>query len=196
MKMKNRVIELTHDDSRILHRKVMLRPKRLTDALNDYNWERDPELAYLDAVPPLTTTFAKYLLQCAEQLSFPSPTRKRFAIETHDGKHIGNCSYYNIDQAEGETELGIMIGNRGYWDKGYGGDAIAALVCRVFQNTYITRIYLKTLDSNSRAQKCFQKCGFVPYSHMTSNGFSFTLMEIYHDRWQKYQTPILSVSPV
>ncbi len=167
--------------------KIKLREKKLADALNDYIWRIDPELARLDAVPLLTTTFSRYLSDYAHELCFHSLTRHRFAIEILDGKHIGNCVYYNVDETKGEAELGIMIGNRDYWDKGYGADTVTTLVKYIFSQTNLKRIYLKTLDSNSRAQRCFKKCGFIAYGHLALNGFSFTLMEINRKQWQKQQ---------
>jgi len=98
--------------------KVRLREKRLADATVDYVWKIDPELNQLDAAPLLSISFQQYLSEYTRELRYPPPTRKRFAIETLDGKHIGNCTYYGIDKAKGEAELGIMIGDRNYWDKG------------------------------------------------------------------------------
>jgi RimJ/RimL family protein N-acetyltransferase len=81
-----------------------------------------------------------------------------------------------------------MLGNRDRWDKGYGADAVITLVSHIFHQTSLQRIYLKTLDSNSRAQRCFQKCGFTPYGHLAKDGFSFVLMEILRKQWEKQQT--------
>ena len=168
--------------------KIKLRDKRLADALDDYTWRTDPELAQLDATPLLKTTFPQYLSDYAIELRYPSPTRQPFAVETLDSKHIGNCVYYNIDKTKGEAELGIMIGDRAYWDKGYGTDAVTTLVGYIFRQTSLNRIYLKTLDSNQRAQKCFQKCGFTPYGKLSRDGYSFTLMELHRKQWQEQQT--------
>ncbi len=172
----------------IIGGKIKLRDKSLGDALNDYTWQTDFELARLDAVPLLTTTFPQYLSDYANELRYPLLTKHRFAVETLDGKHIGNCTYYGIDDTKGEAELGIMLGNRDYWDKGYGADTVAALVSYIFRQAKLQRIYLKTLDSNSRAQKCFKKCGFTPYRHVVKNGLSFMLMEINRRQWQEQQT--------
>ncbi|MBI3040447.1 MAG: GNAT family N-acetyltransferase [Chloroflexi bacterium] len=166
-------------------RKVILREKSTVDAWNDYAWETDPELSHLDAVSPITITFSQYLAEYAEELSYCPPSSRRFAIDTLDSKHIGNCSYYNVSESRGEAELGIMIGNRNYWDKGYGTDVVTTLVNHIFRETNIKRIYLKTLQSNSRAQKCFQKCGFTPYRHWDKDGFSFMLMEIHRNQWRE-----------
>ncbi len=172
----------------IIKSKIILREKRLADAWNDYAWETDPELAHLDAVPMIATTFPQYLSDYVNELHNSFPNSHRFAIETMNGEHIGNCSYYNTNETKGETELGIMIGNREYWDNGYGTDTITTLVNYIFRETSLKRIYLKTLESNSRAQKCFQKCGFTPYGSLVNDGFSFTLMEIHRKQWQEQQT--------
>ncbi|MFC2036050.1 GNAT family N-acetyltransferase [Chloroflexota bacterium] len=167
--------------------KIILREKRLVDAWSDYTWETNPELAYLDAAPVTAVTFSQYLVDYTNEFNNSPPTSHRFAVDTLDGKHIGNCSYYNISQNKGEAELGIMIGDRDYWDNGYGTDAVTILANYVFHQINLDRIYLKTLESNTRAQKCFQKCGFTPYGHLTKDGFSFMLMEIYRSRWQEQE---------
>ena len=171
----------------IVSSKIKLRGKRLADAPDDYAWQTDPELAQLDAAPLPTITFPQYLSDYTSELRYPSLTRHRFAIETLDGKHIGNCTYYGIDEAKDEAELGILIGNRDYWDKGYGADAANTLVNHIFQQTKLNRIYLKTLDSNTRAQKCFKKCGFNLYGRLNKDGYNFVLMELHRKQWLEQQ---------
>ncbi len=165
--------------------KILIREKSTVDAWNDYAWETDPELSHLDAVSPTSITFSRYLSDYTNELRYSPPSSRRFAIDTLDSKHIGNCSYYNISETRGEAELGIMIGNRNYWNKGYGTDVVTTLVDYIFRQTNLNRIYLKTLESNDRAQKCFQKCGFTPYRHRDKDGYSFVLMEIHRDQWQE-----------
>jgi RimJ/RimL family protein N-acetyltransferase len=168
--------------------KVKLREKRLADAANDYAWLIDAELAALDAAPLPTTTFPQYLADYTSDLRYPPTVRHQFAIETKEGKHIGNCTYYGIDRDNGQAELGIMIGDRDYWDKGYGADAVTTLLEYVFEKTRLNRLYLKTLVDNKRAQKCFAKCGFTPYSHLKKDGYNFILMELNREEWEKRQS--------
>ena len=167
--------------------KVRLRDKKLSDARNDYAWQTDAELVRLDAMPVLAISFPHYLLDYTCQLSFSTPTSRRFAVETSDGKHIGNCTYYDLDEAKGEAELGIMIGDRKYWDKGYGTDTLITLVNHVFLEKSLWRVYLKTLDWNTRAQKCFEKCGFAPCGQLYRDGYSFIVMELYREQWEEQQ---------
>ncbi len=178
----------TIEDSIIMDSKITLRDKSLADAPDDYAWGTDPELAHLDAAPLLTTSFARYLADYTYQLRYLPLIRHQFAIDTLEGKHIGNCVYYDVDETKGEAELGIMIGDRSCWDKGYGAEAVTTLVSYIFQQTSLKRIYLKTLQANNRARKCFQKCGFTPCGYLDRDGFSFLLMEIDRKQWQRQQT--------
>jgi len=100
--------------------------------------------------------------------------------------------YYDIDEGKGEAELGIMIGDRDYWNRGYGTDAITALLHHVFTTTKLNRIYLNTLDWNLRAQSCFRKCGFVPCGQARRAGHAFVVMEIHRNSWQQAEKQNLS----
>jgi len=167
--------------------RITLRNKRMADARNDYQWQSDVELARLDAITPITCTFEEYLSDYADELQYPTRSRRSFAVETLDGKHIGNCVYYNINEGKGQAELGVMIGNRDYWDKGYGTEAVTALIDYIFRRTRLNRIYLKTLTSNTRAQKCFRKCNLIPCGYLDRDGHSFLLMDIRRQEWQEQQ---------
>ena len=102
---------------------VNIRPKILSDGESDYLWRIDPELSDLDATNPITLSLDEYLKFHESELKYPSKWSVRFAIETKEKKHIGNCMYYDIDYSKKTTELGIMIGNKKYWNKGHGTEA-------------------------------------------------------------------------
>ena len=157
--------------------KVKLRPKRLQDAASDYSWRTDTELCRLDAAAPVLGSFGEYLRSYAEELRYPGPSA-RFAIETMDGRYIGNCSYFNVDKTNRQAEIGIMVGDRAYWDQGYGADAVLTLVNHIHSQTGLERVYLRTLSWNLRAQKCFRKCGFVPCGQLIRADHDFIIMEL------------------
>jgi RimJ/RimL family protein N-acetyltransferase len=165
--------------------KIIIRTKKPSDAENDYRWQTDAELSELDAVIPLEMTFKKFYREYIDWLKHPYPYRVTFGIDTLEGKHIGNCVYYNIDKTENETEIGIMIGEREYWNCGYGADAINTMIDYIFNDLGLNRVYLKTLETNIRAQKCFQKCGLKPFGRREQNGYRFLLMDISFSEWQK-----------
>jgi len=162
--------------------KVIVCQKSIEDAANDYAWQTDPELNHLTSTHPLTMAFPDYLSRYSDQLRYKQPDNYIFAIKTEDGRHIGNCKCYNINESNGEAEIGIVIGERRYWNKGYGTDAVNYLVDYIFKNSRVLRIRLKTLVSNKRAQRCFAKCGFLIRGQVVSNGSSYILMELYRNR--------------
>lgn len=176
----------------IAGQKVRLRRKRLSDARNDYAWQTNAELAQLDAAPLLTTSYEQYIVDYTTELRYPTSSRRIFGIETFDGKHIGNCVYYNIDEQKGDAEMGIMLGDRDYWDKGYGTDVACTLVDHIFSETKIKRLYLKTLEWNHRAQRCFEKCGFTASGRMTRAGYDFLQMELHRKDWEARKVEALS----
>lgn len=158
--------------------KVVLRNKRREDAEADYAWRKDSELATYDAAKPITTPFEDYLALHEDDLDNPSPFRRTLAVDDREGRHIGNVMFYNIDRLKSEAEVGITIGDRRYWGSGYGTDALTAFVRHLFANTSLTRLYLKTLDWNVRAQRCFEKAGFVRTGLSRRSNGTFVLMEL------------------
>ncbi len=171
------------DDVVIVGERVALREKRVDDAENDYAWRRDPELAKFDAVPALQTSYHDYLSGYEEGLLYPSPRRRRLAIVTDEGRHIGNCTFYDIDEFRRQAEIGITIGERTQWSQGYGSEAVALLVYYIFTKTSIERLYLHTLDWNIRAQRCFAKAGFIEIDRTKQNEHRFAVMELKRDAW-------------
>ncbi len=169
----------------LMGKKVELREKRIGDAPNDYSWRKDEDLARLDATRPLNMSYKDFLRYSQEEIDYPNSRSKRFGIDDHKGKHIGNCMYYDIDTRRRETELGIMIGDKEYWSKGYGTDAVDTLLEYIFTKTDMKRVYLHTLDWNARAQKAFGKSGFQQVKQVRRRGLDFILMEILRPTWEQ-----------
>lgn len=162
-------------------RLVVLRQKRLGDAPNDFRWRADAELARFDAARPFAASYQDYLSLYRDELMYPSPYRHSLALEDSSGRHIGNAMYYNIDAIRREVEIGITIGEREYWSRGYGTDAVRTLIRHILQATGFRRIYLKTLDWNTRAQRSFEKAGFRACGKSRRGGNSFVMMEFLSD---------------
>ena len=167
--------------------KVVLREKGIEDARDDYAWRVDEELASLDGTRPLNMSYEDFLKYAREDLAFPSTQSKRLAIDTHEGKHIGNCMYYDIDLRQGEAEMGIMIGERDFWSKGYGTDSVDSLLNHIFSTTPLTRVYLHTLEWNHRARRCFAKSGFREVKRVRRSRKDFILMEVWRAEWEGSQ---------
>jgi len=158
--------------------KVVLREKHLGDAADDYRWRTDRELACYDAARPLVSSFDEYLTLFQDELAYANPYRHSLAIEDLAGRHIGNTMYYNIDVMRREAEIGITIGEREYWNRGYGAEAVGLLVRYLLTKKRFRRVHLKTLEWNQRARGCFEKVGFEECGHSRRGGNDFVLMEL------------------
>jgi RimJ/RimL family protein N-acetyltransferase len=157
---------------------IVLRSKTLADAEQDYSWRQDPELAAFDAARPYNGSFREYVSIFGDELSYPSPYRCTVAVEDREGRHIGNVMYSNVDYQRREAEIGVTIGLRDYWGRGYGTDLLRTFVGFMFRSLPLDRIYLKTLDWNLRAQRCFEKAGFSRYGTSRRGEYNFVLMDI------------------
>ncbi len=165
--------------------KVVLREKRQEDALNDFNWRSDPELAKLDAAPPLRMSYEDFLRYYRDELRFPVSWSRRFAVlDRETGAHIGNCMYYDVDTVNRRAELGIMIGDKPHWGRSYGYDAMVTMIDYLFAHTSIEHLYLHTLEWNLRARKAFQKVGLKEEGPVRKNGYRFIYMTLQKTDWK------------
>ena len=163
-------------------KKVILRSKKMEDVNNDFSWRTNEELSRLDATTPINLSIGEFRRYSKQEIDFPSPSSVRLAIDTIDGKHIGNIMYYDIDIRKAETELGIMLGKE-FWGKGYGQEAVQLLINHIFSKTSLKRIYLHTLDWNLRAQKSFKRSGFLVKGNINRGKQVFILMEVIKENW-------------
>jgi RimJ/RimL family protein N-acetyltransferase len=139
--------------------RLMLRPMKREDIPRQHQFDQDLDLYGLDcAVPrvsPLQTAEAYF-----ESRTNADPNWTPFAIEA-DGKYIGSCSLAGLQDRHGNLELGIGIGDREYWGRGYGREAIRLLLDFAFRYLGARRISLTTHARNERAIRCYLACGFV-----------------------------------
>jgi RimJ/RimL family protein N-acetyltransferase len=148
------------------------------DALDEYRWRSDPDLAQFDASRPVQAPYESYERNWSFDYRFTDMPGRSFAIEDECGRHIGNVMYYNIDTARNEAEIGISIGERGCWSQGYGSDALEVVVRGLFDVSGLARLYLHTLDWNGRAQAAFRKVGFQICGTSWRDGHTFIIMEV------------------
>ena len=84
-----------------------------------------------------------------------------FAILTREqGLLIGNCGLHQIDWTNHNAILGIFIGDKNYWSKGYGTDATRTLLRFAFGEANLHRVELEVFAFNPRAIRAYEKCGF------------------------------------
>lgn len=138
-------------------------------------WRNDPEVAYWsDGREP---EYQLITLEEAEA-SFSNNMKNgskldgyMFAVYTLDGQYIGVADYRDVDRIKRSCTIGITIGEKDYWDKGYGTDAINILKEFLFDRLNLRRIQLDTWSGNKRAIRAYEKCGFVREGVLRENEY-------------------------
>jgi RimJ/RimL family protein N-acetyltransferase len=115
------------------------------------------------------------------------PQNHVVVIETLDGIYLGSAGLHKIDMRSGHAEIGIVIGKKEYWSKGYGSDALRTLIKFAFSNLRLRKLYLKTMGSNLRAQKCYSKLGFKEVGRLKAHELKEGMYEdiIYMELFQE-----------
>ncbi|HZK12571.1 MAG TPA: GNAT family protein [Atribacterota bacterium] len=98
-------------------------------------------------------------------------TEKNLVIETKEIEYIGQISLHKIDWKNRNAELGIVIGDKEYWGKGYGSDAINTLLNHAFNQMNLNKVYLRVFDYNQRGIRCYKKCGFKEEGRLRKGQF-------------------------
>ena len=106
---------------------VRLRPLRAEDIDDIMTWINDPEVTRTLLVGryPMTREAEQ---EWIESRFKPSSTEVLFVIETKAGDYLGGCSLFKIEPVEHHAELGIVIGRKSEWGKGYAREAMELLI--------------------------------------------------------------------
>lgn len=108
-------------------------------------------------------------------------------MHLQNGLFIGFCRY-TLRPGENAARIGIVIGERDQWGKGYGKDAVMTLLRYLFREKNIGRVELDTNFSNVRARRCFEACGFhtiEPAALLSGEGNSDCFYEISREKFSK-----------
>ncbi|HKM43182.1 MAG TPA: GNAT family protein [Limnochordia bacterium] len=140
--------------------KVRLRAYRMEDAPKAQAYINEPEIKRLlgGAPFPLTLTDEEKFIAT---ISAQNSNTYSFAIETlTDSHYIGGCGLNRLDWKNRVSEIGIFIGDKSYWNQGYGTDALQVLLHFVFEQLNMNKVSLQVLSFNERAQKVYHRLGF------------------------------------
>jgi len=134
---------------------IYLSPINLEDYEKYTEWIND-----LDISLKLGNAHQIYTLQ-KEQEILEDISENSFAIILKENdKLIGNCGLIDVEQVTRKAELGIFIGEKEYWNMGYGTEAITLLLDYSFNLLNLHNIMLEVFAFNERAIECYKKIGF------------------------------------
>lgn len=148
--------------------KVNLRPGIESDYSLLYKWYNDKELNRLAGWSNSKATMDKLRYNMSKSFGYDP---MNLMIESKDGIPIGTIQLYDFDEQDKSCKLGIRIGDRDYWSKGYGEDAVKTLLEYAFMKIDIYRVTLKVYEYNERAVRCYLKCGFQTEGRTRQSAF-------------------------
>ncbi|MBI5082668.1 MAG: GNAT family N-acetyltransferase [Chloroflexi bacterium] len=154
-------------------------------------WSRDTEyMRLLDTDPP-TLASAKSLQDEFEK-RLEDQTGHVFRIHTlAESKQIGFVGLFGFDWANGNSWVGIGIGEREYWGKGYGTEAMTLVLRYAFTELNLHRVSLGVFEFNARAIQSYTKAGFVveglerKFMNREGRRWDIINMGVLRDEWMK-----------
>jgi RimJ/RimL family protein N-acetyltransferase len=141
---------------------INLRPIDLSDAERYCGWMNDWEVTrFLRMRYQVPRLAEENWIRDHSSQPMGYVTGGNFAVESKDGTHIGSVGFHYVNPENRKATLGIMIGDKRYWSKGYGTDVMLTLLRFGFDEMNLHRIDLGVDADNARAIACYRKCGFV-----------------------------------
>jgi RimJ/RimL family protein N-acetyltransferase len=170
--------------------RVFLRPAERSDLPLFVRWLADAETTRnLSLNQPLSMAMEeKWFDQAVEH---QGRDRYHFVIcLLDDGRPIGAADLRDIDLENGRADFGIVIGEKDEWNRGYGTEALAAICDFGFGQLRLERIALDVFAGNLRAQRSYEKAGFVlegtlRHAHYGDGQFTDVLrMSLLRNEWE------------
>ena len=174
---------------------VYLRPAERTDLDAFVRWFADAETTrYLGIRAPFS--------RAMEDRWFDSMIEEQGKKSYHfvicllaDDRAIGTAGFHHVNYEDGHASFGISIGEKAEWDKGYGTDALRAICDFGFGQLRLERIELDVYEPNKRAQRSYEKAGFVTEgtlrnAHFSNGKHHDTLrMSLLREEWEAQPRP-------
>lgn len=104
----------------------------------------------------------------------PGPPNAEFLIVLRDGgRPLGVCGLYGISFQERTADLGILLGEKDCWGRGYGPEALRLLLNYGHGELGLRRVSLCVHARNARAIRAYEKVGFVIERRLTVGRWLF-----------------------
>ncbi len=164
-------------------------PKTLAEAC--VRWNQDSEYLRLLDANACNQMSVKKITEWIEKDQEKDPLPfLLFAIRTLDQeKLVGFIDLENYNNPHGEAFVGIGLGEREFWGKGYGTDAMMVILRYGFMELNLRRISLNTFGYNPRAIRSYEKAGFIreggerQFLHRERQRWDLLYMGILREEW-------------
>jgi [ribosomal protein S5]-alanine N-acetyltransferase len=169
--------------------RIYLRPIEREDAPQLQSFMNDPEVTQ--------TLGAYHPIGLQRELEFIEQTNKD---ENHiwlgialkqDERLIGTIALRGINGKDRKADLGIKIGIKEEWNKGYGTEATKLIVRHGFETLNLNKVWLRVFEYNPRAMRAYEKAGFTREGLLRQDDYRMgrywdtVIMGILREDWKK-----------
>lgn len=141
--------------------RVYLREMRASDASGTYHaWMLDPEvLRFTESRPGAygVDNLTSYI----EDKSTDGQHLFLAIVAREDDVHIGNIKIGPMDWRHLNGDLGVIIGEKEYWGRGFATEAIAVVTAHCFDRLGLHKITAGCYAINMGAVRAFEKAGYA-----------------------------------
>jgi len=142
--------------------RIRFRRDERADIPKFVEWLNDPDVRrYISMNLPISQVNEEQWFE--NMLKMPREEQP-FAIEIRNGEGwrlIGNCGFFDINWTVRSAEVGLFIGDKSCWNKGYGTEVMRLLLGQGFGTLNLNRIFLRVDSANKGGIRAYEKAGFV-----------------------------------
>lgn len=156
--------------------RILLRLLEEKDVGEEYlQWMCDPlVLRYLESRGQTHTLDS---LRAYVRGMLASPRDHLFGIFlAGSGEHVGNIKIGSIREPHRSADIGLIIGRRSAWGKGYGSEAIALATRHGFEQLALNKLWAGMYAENIGSYRAFMKAGYREVGRLRRH-------ILYEDRW-------------
>ncbi|MBI3096124.1 MAG: GNAT family N-acetyltransferase [Rhodocyclales bacterium] len=154
--------------------RIFLRPLEEKDVGDDYlGWMRDPQvIQYLESRDQTQTL--ETLREFVRAMNASTRDHLFGIFLAHGGEHIGNIKIGSIREPHRSADLGLIIGRRSVWGKGYATEAIALATRYALEQLELNKLWAGMYAENLGSYHAFIKAGYREvgrfHRHILFNG--------------------------
>ena len=176
--------------------RIRLRRNERSDIPKFVEWLNDPEVRrYLLLDLPISQANEEQWFE--KMLKLPA-NEQPFGIEIREGEPeegnerwrlVGNCSFMDINWTIRSAEVGLFIGEKSCWNKGYGTEVMRLLLQLGFETLNLNRIFLRVDEANKGGIRAYEKAGFIHEGRLRQGAFKngeygdVLLMSVLRTEW-------------
>jgi RimJ/RimL family protein N-acetyltransferase len=175
----------------LIGKRIRLRGVEITDLPNMVRWMNDPDV--------IQNLLVYTPLSCEdEQIWFDTMMKNPkeehvYIIEIQENETwipIGSTGFHGLDWKNRSAEIGISIGEKKYWNQGYGRDTMRTMLRHAFNDLNLNRVYLNVFETNERAKKAYLASGFIEEGRLRQDVFKngryldVYMMSVLRSEWQ------------